>query len=246
MLKKILFYSLILIAVSIGCVLAFTDVPGRVANPEADGGIKYNVVVEGSRTLIIGEYISIGSGVLISEDGLIVTAKHVVKHADSVRITLYDGRIFDANKWYEDPKNDVAIIDLPIEVNEYTILTDSNEIKSGDRIYNIGNVRGIWDNTIIYGKVHRTGFKRLMLGRDCEFIFATKMDIAPGCSGGGVYRGDDLIGIVVMRSPGATFIIPSNICNKAVEDYRCQQKRLPKPNIDSCKGWLPGLFDFLE
>ncbi len=246
MLKDILVCCLVAIIISIGYVLVFTDIPDKIANPEANDNIKYNVVVEGSRTWILGERVSTGSGVLVSEDGLILTARHMVENVDSVRVTLPDGHIFDVNEWYVDPNNDVAVIDLPIEVNEYAIFADTNSVEPGDKIYAIGNAYGIWDDTVTFGKIHKIKFKRIMLEKDCEFVFA-KLEIVPGNSGGGVYEGDELIGIVVMLGPrDAAFIVPSYICEKAIEDYRCQDEQLQKLSSDLCEGWLQEIFSFLE
>jgi serine protease Do len=184
----------------------------------ARGNKIYNVIVESEQ---YGQF-SVGSGVIISEDGLILTAGHIVEDADRVRVTLPDGRIFDVNDYYVDIENDVGLIDLPIDVNDYTVLGDSNSIIPNSVIYNIGNAEGIWDSSISFGIIRNIKFKRLWFGEKCEFILA-KMIVYPGCSGGGVYRWDKLIGIAVRGGVGATIIVPSNICKKVVEEYYARQ-----------------------
>ena len=250
MVKKYSLSSLFLLIISFGLIIASVWAASvwaeEMKNPEANDNIKYNVVVEGARAWFGGERVSTGSGVLVSEDGLVLTARHVVKLAKTVRVTLPDGRVFDVNEWYVDPNNDVAVIDLPIEVNEYATFADTNSVEPGDKIHAVGNAYGIWDDTVTFGEIHKIKFKRIMLGRDCEVVFA-KLKIVPGNSGGGVYEGDGLIGIAIMLGPrDAAFIVPSYICEKAIEDYRCQDEQLQKLSSDLCKGWLQEIFSFLE
>lgn len=207
MMKKILRKILLCI------VLIFIVWAGLLYNCARENRV-YNVVVESEQH---GRFF-IGSGVVISEDGLILTAGHVIKNADRVRVTLSDGRIFDVNNYYIDAVHDVGLINLPIDVNDYMVLEDSNDITSNNIIYNIGNSRGIWDNSIFFGIIRDVKFKRLGFGEKCEFILA-RMIVYPGCSGGGVYRWDKLIGIAVRAGVGATIIVPSNICKQVVEEY---------------------------
>lgn len=169
--------------------------------------INYNVVIETEGHGIF----RIGSGVIISDDGVILTAGHVLEDAERVKITLPNGQKWIAEKFYIDPNVDVGFIDLPIETPEYIELSDSNTIEKYDFIYNIGNSLGIWDDSIFLGIVYKNHFTRMFLGESNEYILAI-MNIQSGCSGGGVYHYNNLIGIVVMKGDGATFIIPSNIC----------------------------------
>lgn len=183
---------------------------------------QYNVLIETIEPGFFGEKsYSIGSGVIISPDGWILTAKHVLEDALSVRITLSDGRVFNLkpDDYVIDPNNDVGLVNLSVETNQYVTFSDSNGLESGDIVYNIGNAGGIWDNSFFLGIVYKTHFKRLFLGENSEFIVA-RMYIADGCSGGGVYHYQDLIGVAVMSSDGAIFIISSNICEKFYDDTR--------------------------
>jgi S1-C subfamily serine protease len=193
----------------------------------ADHNRMYNVVIEGQKITVFGEGNFVGSGVLISGDGLVLTAGHCVEDATHLRVTLPDGRVFnvDANSCYKDPNSDTGLIKLPATVKNYINLSNSNDVKSGDIIYNIGNAKGLWDDSIYYGQVYRNHFKRMFLGDKTEFIFA-KMHIYPGCSGGGVYHWNSLVGIVVMSDGGyATFIVPSNVCNRVVKDYHLKMEK---------------------
>lgn len=185
----------------------------------ARGNRVYNAVVEVERH---GRFY-IGSGVVISEDGLILTAGHVVKNAKRIRVTLSDGRVFDTKDYYRDSVHDVGLIKLSVDVNDYMMLGDSNSITSNSIIYNVGNAEGIWDHSIFFGIIRDTKFNRLGFGEKCDFILA-KMIVYPGCSGGGVYRWNKLIGIAVRGGIGATMIVPSDTCKQVVEDYYASEK----------------------
>lgn len=176
---------------------------------------QYNVVVEGTSF----GHSWVCSGVIISGDGLILTAGHCCNNVDSIRITLPDGQLWIANEYYFDENEDVGLIDLPIETENFISLANSDDIKSGNVIYNIGNANGIWDNSIFWGIVFKNHFKRFLLDEDSEFIMA-RMTVYPGCSGGGVYHYNKFIGIVVMKGYGATFIVSSNTCKEVIERYK--------------------------
>lgn len=171
--------------------------------------VQHNLVVEGYRQAgFFGPSVWIGSGVLISPNGLVITAGHCVEGADFLRITLQDGRKFYIYNWYQDSVSDFAVFYLPIKTTEFSIFGDSNDLIKGDKIYNVGNANGVWDNSVFYGKVYKNHFDRMFLGLHTEFIFST-MKVFHGCSGGGVYYKNLLIGIVVMGGDGISFIVPS-------------------------------------
>lgn len=209
--RKIASYCLLVILLAI---VSYIGILVHCAN----GNKMYNVVVEGVDKYG-GNYV--GSGVLISEDGLVLTAGHCVDGAIRLRITLSDGRVFDVNErsCYKDPNSDTGLIKLPAVIKNYIKLSDSNDAKSGDIIYNIGNASGIWDNSVFYGRVYKNHYRRMFLGENTEHIFA-KMTVIGGCSGGGVYHWNNLIGIVSRGGPGVTLIVPSNICYKVMIDFR--------------------------
>lgn len=191
---------------------------------------QYNVLIETTKIGFFGESYSIGSGVIISEDGWVLTVRHCLKDAINVRVTLSDGRVFDLNPddYCVDPNNDVGLINLSVETTEYINFSDSNNIEPGNIIYNIGNADGIWDSSFFLGIVYKNHFKRLFLDKNSEFIFA-RMSAVHGCSGGGVYYYNELIGIAVMAEDGVTFILPSNTC-KAFYDRTRNQTEIDKIN----------------
>jgi S1-C subfamily serine protease len=189
---------------------------------------------------MFGEQNYVGSGVLISKDGLVLTAGHCVEGATHLRITLSDGRVFnvDANSCYKDVNSDTGLIKLPTTIKNYINLADSNDVKSGDIIYNIGNAEGIWDNSVFYGRVYRNHYKRMFLGDKTELLFA-KMTVIGGCSGGGCYHWNSLIGIISRGGPGVTFIVPSNVCSRVVADYRAKEADKEAAKRYISYWWLP-------
>lgn len=185
--------------------------------------VQYNVVVEAIYNTPFGERYSTGSGVVISNTGRILTAAHVIDGARSVRVTLHNGKVFDVDSFYVDVKHDVGIIDLglPFGSVDFIPLSDSDDIEKDHITIHVGNVNGIWTDTVVRGKIYDPNFYRLSLGKDIGFI-VVKMEIKPGCSGGGVYIGDKLIGIVKAYWDGAAIIIPSNVCKLVLEEYNAQ------------------------
>lgn len=187
--------------------------------------VQYNVIVEATFDTLFGERHSIGSGVVISDTGRILTAAHVIAGAKSVRITLHSDKVFDVNSFYADTKHDVGVVDLnlPFGSVDFIPLSKSDDVEKGHTIVHIGNPNGIWADTIVYGKIYDPDFYRLSLGKDIEFIVA-KMKIEPGCSGGGAYVGNELIGIVKAYWDGAAIIIPSNVCKLVLEEYNASNQ----------------------
>ena len=209
----------LILAVTLVCVV-FQLQPNLGRNK-----MQYNVVVEATFDTPFGERHSIGSGVVISDTGMILTAAHVINGARSVRITLHDGRVFGTDEFYTDAERDVGFVDLELPYGsiDFMPLSESDDIEKGCLVVHVGNPNGIWTDTIVRGKIYNPHFFRLSLGKDIEFI-VVKMEIRPGCSGGGVYLGDELIGIVKAYWDGAAIIIPSGVCRLVLEKYRVEKE----------------------
>lgn len=213
-----------LVGILLGVVVVLTIWAGCLYSCALDSK-KYNVIIESGRQTKFGLNYSVGSGVVVSKNGLILTAGHVLKDAIKVRVTLYNGREFITEVCYVDPNEDVGLIDLTIDVNDFIQLSDSNDLESGNIIYIIGNIKGVWDSSICFGRVFKNHFKRIFVDEDSEFILA-KMRVLPGCSGGGVYRFNKLIGMVVstaIHDNKAAFVVPSNVCQEVIERYYAEQ-----------------------
>lgn len=165
------------------------------------------VLIETQYEGFFGTSYSIGSGVIIDANGTIITAKHCVADVNELQVTVY-GKIYDVNIVYLSPDTDIAKIELDINTPNFAVIGDSNDLKKWDVVYSIGNAEGIWDNKLSIGYIYKNHFKRMFLN-GVDYIFA-KIHSFPGCSGGGVYRGRDLIGIVVAGMKNITFVLSSN------------------------------------
>ena len=140
-----------------------------------------------------------GSGVIISEDGYIVTNNHVVEDGTSYTVRTKDGTSYDAALIGGDPQTDLAV--LKIEAAGLTPVTfgDSDAIAVGDTTVAIGNPLGTLGGTVTDGIVSATN-REINLGNGAMNLIQTNAAINPGNSGGGLFNGQgELIGIVVAK-----------------------------------------------
>ncbi len=146
---------------------------------------------------------SVGSGVIIdAEHGYLLTNHHVVDKADSITVTLLDGRHFDAHLIGSDPESDVAVLQIPAENLSALPLADSDQLNVGDFVVAIGNPFGL-GQTVTSGIVSALGRSGLGIEGYEDFI-QTDASINPGNSGGALVnlRGE-LIGInTAILAPG--------------------------------------------
>jgi serine protease Do len=163
----------------------------------------------------------LGSGVIVSHDGYILTNNHVVENADKVQVVLEDGREFDAKVVGTDPKSDVAVVKVEANDLPYVAFADSDSIEVGDTVLAIGNPFGV-GTTVTSGIVSATG--RATLGLDYEDFIQTDAAINPGNSGGALIDAQGrLVGIntaILSRSGGNNgigFAIPSNLARNVMD-----------------------------
>ena len=135
-----------------------------------------------------------GSGVIISPDGYILTNNHVVDGATDVLVTLPDRREFKAKVIGTDPKTDIAVIRIDAANLPAITVGDSNKLQVGDSVLAIGNPYGV-GQTVTQGIVSATGRANLGI-EDYEDFIQTDASINPGNSGGALVndRGE-LVGI---------------------------------------------------
>ena len=164
-----------------------------------------------------------GSGVIISDDGYIVTNNHVIQGASDLEITLNDNRTFKAKLVGTDSKMDIAL--LKINTNEklpYAAFADSDAINVGDWVLAVGNPYNL-TSTVTAGIVSAKA--RNLSENGIQSFIQTDAAVNPGNSGGALVNSNgDLIGINTMISSatgsyvGYSFAIPSNITRKIVND----------------------------
>lgn len=160
---------------------------------------------------------SLGSGVIVSEDGYIITNNHVVANGDTVMVVLADERKeYKAKVVGSDPKSDIAVIKIEAKNLPSIAFADSSKVKEGDVVFAIGNPFGVGE-TITQGIVSALNKSNMGITEYENFI-QTDASINPGNSGGALIdsRGG-LVGInTAIISPtgqnnGIGFAIPSNM-----------------------------------
>jgi serine protease Do len=158
----------------------------------------------------------LGSGVIVSSDGYILTNNHVVKNAKEIEVTLTDGRTFKAKVVGTDPETDLALIKVQASNLPALTLADSNKVEVGDVVLAIGNPFGV-GQTVTSGIV--SAKDRVTSGDGDQDFIQTDAAINPGNSGGALVDTEGrLIGInseILSRSggnQGIGFAIPSDLC----------------------------------
>jgi serine protease Do len=178
-----------------------------------------------------------GSGVIVSSDGYVLTNNHVVSEAQEIKVTLYDKREFDADVVGTDPKSDVAVIRIKAPPSDLKPIPigDSSRIRLGDVVLAIGNPFAV-GQTVTMGIVSAKG--RADVGIvDYEDFIQTDAAINPGNSGGALVNMEgQLIGIntaILSRSggyQGIGFAIPTNMATPIMESLKKYGK--------VTRGWL--------
>ena len=170
------------------------------------------------------EQIGTGSGVIISEDGYIVTNNHVIKDATELEVTLNNNKSYKAKLIGTDSKMDIAL--LKINADEklpYSTFADSDQVKVGEWVLAVGNPYNL-NSTVTAGIVSAKA-RNLDNRNSIQSFIQTDAAVNPGNSGGALVntRGE-LIGINTMISSptgsytGYSFAVPSNITRKIIED----------------------------
>jgi serine protease Do len=163
----------------------------------------------------------LGSGVIVSSDGYILTNSHVVKGADVIKVTLGDGRELTAKVVGTDPQSDLAVIKVDAKDLPAITFTDSDKVEVGDMVLAVGNPFGI-GQTVTSGMV--SGLGRATMGLAYEDFIQTDAAINPGNSGGALVDAQGrLVGVntaILSRTggfQGIGFAIPANLVRNVME-----------------------------
>jgi serine protease DegS len=165
---------------------------------------------------------SLGSGVILSEQGYILTNNHVVAEADQIQIMLQDGRSARAQIVGTDPDTDLAVLKVELDALPSIAIGHSEELQVGDVVLAIGNPFGV-GQTVTMGIISATGRNQLGINTFEDFI-QTDAAINPGNSGGALIDPyGHLIGIntaIFSRtggSEGIGFAIPVSLARHVME-----------------------------
>lgn len=166
---------------------------------------------------------SLGSGVIVTPDGYILTNNHVIDGATDIRVTLMDKREFTATLVGGDAKTDIALLKVDADGLPAITIGDSSKVQVGDYVLAMGNPFGV-GQTVTMGIVSATGRGGLGI-EDYEDFIQTDAPINPGNSGGALVndRGE-LIGVnTAIISPaggnhGVGFAVPANLARQVMDE----------------------------
>ena len=178
---------------------------------------------------------SLGSGVIVSAQGLILTNHHVVASADEIEVALADGRKLSAKVVGTDPDTDLAVLKVEADSLPAVTFAATENLNVGDVVLAIGNPFGV-GQTVTQGIVSALGRNHLGINTYENFI-QTDASINPGNSGGALIDADgNLVGVnsaIYSRSGGSMgigFAIPANIAKQVMEQIAV--------NGSVTRGWI--------
>ena len=167
----------------------------------------------------------IGSGVIITEDGYIITNNHVIDRSDKVMVTLNDKREFEAKVIGTDPDTDIALLKIDANGLQPIEYGNSDDVVLGEWVLAVGNPYNLTSTVtagIISAKARQLGGKM-----NLESFLQTDAAVNPGNSGGALVNAKgELIGInTAIQSPtgsysGYSFAVPVNVARKVVSDLK--------------------------
>lgn len=180
---------------------------------------------------------SLGSGVILSEDGIVVSNFHVVAHATDIRVQLKDRREYSAKVLLSDQESDLAILQIEDAQGNmpYLHLRNSDTVEVGELVLAIGNPFGV-GQTVTSGIISGLARSGLATGNARGYFLQTDAPINPGNSGGALIDvNGDLVGVntsILTRSGGSNgigFAIPSALVHEFVEQARAGRENFARP-----------------
>lgn len=189
-------------------------------NVQAERGTESNLP-EGHPPLPQGEHPAVGSGIILSADGYVLTNHHVVERAGEIEVQLMDDRKFPAKVVGKDARTDLAL--LKIEASGLSVLPlgDSDKLEVGELVLAIGNPFGL-DHSVSLGIVSRKG-RALGSSEAFDDYIQTDASVNPGNSGGPLInmRGE-VIGIntAIIPNRRVAFAIPVNLAKSLLPDLQ--------------------------
>lgn len=164
-----------------------------------------------------------GSGVILTQDGYIVTNNHVIDGAQNIHVRLHNGDYYEAELVGTDSVSDIAVLKINATKLSYATLGDSSALVVGERCVAIGNPLGTLGGTVTDGIISAKD-REITVEGETMVLLQTNAAVNPGNSGGGLFnmRGE-LIGIVNAKSSGDNveglgFAIPINTASPIIDD----------------------------
>lgn len=193
-------------------VVSYTDVSSDITAAAEKVGpavVTVTASVPGTMTFFgqSGDSTSMGSGVIISEDGYIITNNHVIEDSYEVSVELADGTVLPAKLISSDEFSDLAVLKAEGEMPAVAKLGESEELKTGETVLAIGSPLGNFKNTVTVGVISATGrYLESENGYQMENLIQTDAAINQGNSGGPLVNlAGEVIGINVMIVRGSGY-----------------------------------------
>ena len=164
-----------------------------------------------------------GSGIIISQDGYIVTNNHVIEDATSITVRTSDGTSYSAQLVGTDSRTDIAVLKIDATGLQPATFGNSDNLNVGDTAIAIGNPLGELGGTVTNGIISALD-RTIVLDNEEMTLLQTNAAINPGNSGGGLFNSrGELIGMVVAKSSGEDieglgFAIPSNLVSQIAQE----------------------------
>ena len=184
---------------------------------------------------------SLGSGVIVSNQGYVLTNNHVIAKADDIQVLLYDGRVAKAQLVGADAETDLAVLKIDVSNPPVIPFADEHPARTGDVVLAIGNPLGL-NQTVTMGIISAIG--RQLSSSSPEDFIQTDAAINLGNSGGALVNTDgELVGINTLligkaaNAEGISFAIPASSARKVLEQL-----------IDTghvVRGWLGADYSFV-
>ena len=219
------------------------NVPVTSINIPSVAALTQNSVVEirtesVSNSLFLRQFVTegAGSGVIISEDGYIVTNNHVIEDARSILVALHDGTTYEAQLVASDSKMDIGVIKIEASGLTPAILGDSDSLSVGEPVVAVGNPLGQLGGTVTNGIVSALD-REIILNNEHRNLLQTNAAINPGNSGGGLFDAQArLVGVVNSKSSGSDveglgFAIPIDTARPVIEQLITQGYVSGRPSL---------------
>lgn len=164
-----------------------------------------------------------GSGVVLTENGYIVTNHHVIDGASSIKVRLNDGQTYSAALAGTDAKTDLAVLKIDASGLPAATLADSSSVRVGDFVIAIGNPLGELGGTVTNGIISAKD-REITIDGKTMILLQTSAAVNPGNSGGGLFDlNGELIGVVNAKSSGEdieglAFAIPANTVKEITQE----------------------------
>lgn len=205
-----------------GAELSAADVAGLAANSVVE--ITTETVTTDSW---MQQYVTngAGSGVVMTQDGYIITNNHVIDGANKITVRLKNGTTYSASLIGADSRSDVALLKINASGLTPVVFGDSGSLKVGDSAIAIGNPLGQLGGTVTEGIISALD-RELVIDGKTMTLLQTDAAINPGNSGGGLFNDKgELVGIVVAKSSGSDveglgFAIPVNTAKTVADELK--------------------------